>query len=427
MTQHSGRTTVVMPGKLIDGVHDSAREAMAVAFQQGVISWTGPRGEVESAIGDAVHEVLEYPGATLLPGLFDCHTHTNMPGDGRTGEEADRDSDEIRLLRSARNVGDALATGVTTLCDCGSWNRTAFALKDGLAQSVVDGPSVLVSGPPLTVTGGHLWFMGGEADGLDAVRSQVRNLVKQGADFIKIAASGGSTLTSDPFRPSYSMEELCAIVEEAHNRDKPVLAHCRSTKAINYALNAGVDAILHCFFYDEDGTYRYDEPTADRLAEAGVWLNPTMHLGRASRAALLRAQAERPLTPEEQFRLDRSNRMGGTVIEQFRLMIQAGVKLVGGSDCGWGSYPFGDFQGEVLAMADAGLSSMEAIRAGTRNPAAALRKDHQTGTIEPGKNADLLVVDGDPLQDLQALRSVNAIFKEGRKVMTARPVVPTDR
>ena len=425
MTQNGGRLTVVLPGKLIDGVNAAAREGMAVAFQDGFVSWVAPRGELEDRLRDTAHEALEYPGATLLPGLFDSHTHTNMPGDGRTGEEGDRDSDEIRLLRSARNVGNALSTGVTSLCDCGSWNRTGFALKDGLAQNVVEGPTVLVSGPPLTVTGGHLWFMGGEADGVDAVRSRVRSLVKQGADFIKIAASGGSTLTSDPYRPAYSMEELRAIVDEAHNRDKPVLAHCRSTKSINYALDAGVDAILHCFFYDEDGSYRYDEATADRLAESEVWLNPTMHLGRASRAALLRAMEERPLTPAEQVRLDRSNRMGGIGVEQFRRLIQAGVKLIGGSDCGWGSYPFGDFQGEVLAMADAGLSPMQAILAGTRNAATALRRDDQTGAIEPGKDADLLVVDGDPLQDLEALRSVAAVFKGGRRVPSARPVVPT--
>ena len=425
MTQNGGPLTVVLPGKLIDGVNGKSQEGMAVAFQDGLVSWVGPRGELDNARDHGSTSTLEYPDATLLPGLFDCHTHTNMPGDGRTGEEGDRDSDEIRLLRSARNVGHALATGVTSLCDCGSWNRTGFALKDGLAQGVVEGPTVLVSGPPLTVTGGHLWFMGGEADGVDAVRSRVRSLVKQGADFIKIAASGGSTLTSDPYRPAYSLEELRAIVDEAHNRDKPVLAHCRSTKAINYALEAGVDAILHCFFYDEDGTYRYDEATAGRLAEAEVWLNPTLHLGRASRAALLRTMEERPLTPDEQVRLDRSNRMKGVSEGQFRQLIEAGVKLIGGSDCGWGSYPFGDFQGEVLAMADAGLSPVQAILAGTRNPATVLRRQDRTGTIEPGKNADLLVVDGDPLEDMEALRSVAAVFKGGRLVPSSRPVVPT--
>ena len=429
MTDHASKLTVILPGKLIDGVQDSPQEGMAVAFSDVGIQWIGRRGELDNAVfssepaeEDAPREILEFPDSTLLPGLFDLHTHTNMPGDGRTGEEVDRDdSDDIRLLRSARNVGDALSTGVTTLCDCGSWNRTAFSLKEGLAQGLMPGPRTLVSGPPLTITGGHLWFMGGETDGIDNLRARVRERVWQGADFIKVAASGGSTLTSDPYRASFSLEELKAIVDEAHNRNRPVLAHCRCTESINFALDAGVDAILHCFFTDSDGSYRYDEPTAGRLAESGVWLNPTMHLGRVSRAHLQRIKEQRPFTPAEQDRWERSNRMGGTAMEQFGQLIRAGVKLAGGSDCGWGSYPFGDFQGEIIAMRDAGLTPMQAIQAGTRNPAAALGVLSETGAIEPGKAADLLVVEGDPVADIHAMRRVQAVFKQGRKVESARP------
>ena len=181
--------------------------------------------------------------------------------------------------------------------------------------------------------------MGGEVDGADGIREAVRQRVKDGADFIKVAASGGSTLTSDPYRASFSLEELKIIVDEAHNRNRPVLAHCRCTESINFALDAGVDAILHCFFTDSDGSYRYDEPTADRLAETGVWLNPTMHLGRVSRAYLQLTMAQRPLTPVEQERWERSQRMGSTVMDQFGRLIRAGVRMAGGSDCGWAATP----------------------------------------------------------------------------------------
>ena len=424
MSEIGSTITVLLPGKLIDGVNDAPQEGMAVGFSVGRILWVGPRGDVEASQSDAPREVLEFPEATLLPGLFDCHTHTNMPGDGRTGEEVDRDdNDDIRLLRSARNVGDHLASGVTTLCDCGSWNNTAFSLKGGLAQGLVEGPRTLASGPPLTITGGHLWFMGGEVDGVDGIRAAVRDRVKDGADFIKVAASGGSTLTSDPYRASFSLDELKALVDEAHNRNRPVLAHCRCTESINFALDAGVDAILHCFFTDSDGSYRYDEPTADRLAESQVYLNPTMHLGRVSRAYLERVRQQRAFTAAEQERWERSNRAGGTAMEQFGRLISAGVRLAGGSDCGWGSYPFGDFQGEIIAMHDAGLNSMQAIQAGTRNPAAALGMLSETGTIEPGKAADLLLVDGDPAADIEALRHVKAVFKQGARVESARPAV----
>ena len=427
MTSSNGKLTVILPGKLVDGVQNTSQEGLAIAFDQTGIKWIGRRGDVENTEPDRPSEILDFPDSTLLPGLFDLHTHTNMPGDGRTGEEVNRDdSDDIRLLRSASNVTDAVNTGVTTLCDCGSWNETAFSLKHGLAQGIVSGPRTLVSGPPLTITGGHLWFMGGETDGIDRIRARVRERVWQGADFIKVAASGGSTLTSDPYRPSYTLDELRALVDEAHVRRRPVLAHCRCTESVNFALDAGVDAILHCFFADEDGSYRYDEPTADRLAESGVWLNPTMHLGRVSRAHLERIRQQRPFTPAEQERWERSNRMGGVAMEQFGRLIKAGVRLVGGSDCGWGSYPFGDFQGEVIAMHDAGLSPMEAIKAGTCNPAAAMGFQSMTGTIEPGKAADLLLVKEDPSTNINALRQVQSVYSGGRLVPSARPAIARD-
>ncbi|MEE8465165.1 MAG: amidohydrolase family protein [Dehalococcoidia bacterium] len=422
MPQDDQTLRVILPGKLIDGVAGKAQEGMAVAIQGSSIKWVGPASQAESLdSGGAQRETLDLSAGTLLAGLFDIHTHTNMPGDGRTGEQVNEDdNDEVRLLRSARNTAAAVASGVTTLCDCGSWNRNAFALKEGLSQGIVEGPRVLVSGPPLTVTGGHLWYMGGEADGVDAVRARVRNMVKQGADFIKIAASGGSTSTSDPYRAAYSLGELSAIVEEAHNRDRPVLAHCRCTDAINMALDAGVDAILHCAFYDNDGTYRFDQKTADRLAASEVWLNPTMGLGNANRERLAKLKTERDLTPEEEDRLERSTVSGANSLAQFSALVKAGVKLVGGSDCGWSYYPFGDFQGEIMSLHAAGLSRIDAIHAGTRSPAAALGIGGTIGTVEAGKEADLLLVNGDPTEDLQCLRDVAAVFKAGARIPTAK-------
>ena len=422
MPQDNNTLRIILPGRLIDGVGEKAQEGMAIAVQGSAIKWVGPASEAESLESKgAQREILNFPSGTLLAGLFDIHTHTNMPGDGRTGEQVNLDdSDEVRLLRSARNTAMAVASGVTTMCDCGSWNRNGFALKEGLADGVVEGPRVLVSGPPLTVTGGHLWYMGGEADGVDAVRKQVRNLVKQGADFIKVAASGGSTSTSDPYRAAYAAGELTAIVKEAHNRNRSVLAHCRCTDAINAALDAGVDAILHCAFYDNDGSYRFDQKTADRLAASEVWLNPTMGLGNANRVRLANLKSERKLTPDEEERLERSTVSGENSLAQFSALVKAGVKLVGGSDCGWSYYPFGDFQGEIMSLHAAGLSPIQAIYAGTRSPAAALGILESIGTVEAGKEADLLVVNGDPSLDLECLRDVAAVFKGGARIPTAK-------
>ena len=217
---------VIKPGRLIDSLGGPPREGMAVVIKDSRILWAGPQEQVgtrevspEVAQAAAEGRTLDFPQGTLLPGLIDCHTHVNMPGDGRIGEEVNQDTDDIRLLRSARNVQLALQSGVTTLCDCGAWNRTAFSLKQGIASGIVNGPRLRVVGRPITITGGHLWFMGGEVDGVDGVRNRVRQLIKDGADLIKVVATGGSTVISYPFRPAFTVEELRAVTEEAHNLD----------------------------------------------------------------------------------------------------------------------------------------------------------------------------------------------------------------
>ena len=417
MTDSPGSAFAVFPGKLIDGLGGPPKAGQALVVSAGRVAWSGPVEQLESPDGPGGQwgplQNLRYPDATLLPGLIDCHTHTNMPGNGRRGEDVNRDSDDIRLLRSAKNVEAALRSGVTTVCDCGAWNDTAFSLKQGVAEGLVDGPRTMVAGRPVTTTGGHLWFMGGEADGVEGVRRQVRQLIKQGADFIKVVASGGSTATSDPYRPSLTEPEIRSLVEEAHNRGKPVAAHCRCTAAINNAVSAGVDMVLHCAFYQSDQTYLWSQETAQRLADSGVWVNPTLHLGRVRRTMLRNKQQESELTPEEQAFLDAGNQREKLSLEHFGRLIDLGVRLIGGSDCGWGNYPFGDFQGEVIAMADAGLGPMEAILAGTRDAASAMRILDEAGTIEPGKCADLLLVNGDPTENLEALRDVAAVFHNG--------------
>ena len=423
MTSSNDSITVIQPSRLIDGLGGPPLNNMAVVVRGSRIQWVGPQDQVYGPGGPLAGstpgshgQVLDFPQGTLLPGLIDCHTHTNMPGDGRRGEEVHRDSDAVRLLRSARNVGRALRSGVTTVCDCGSWNQTALSLKEGLAQGLVEGSRLLASGRPITTTGGHLWYMGGEADGVDGVRRRTRELIKEGADFIKVVASGGSTSTSDPYRPSLTAPEIATIVEEAHGRGKPVAAHCRCTAAINNAVESGVDMVLHCAFYDADGSYRFDQATAEALVSSGVRINPTLHLGRIRLNMLRRKREQEELTAEESALLETSEQGERLRMEHFGRLIQMGVKLVGGSDCGWGSYPFGDFQGEIIAMVDAGLSPMEAILAGTRNGAEAMRVIGTVGTVEQNKEADLLVVDGDPVQDITALRQVTAVFQGGRLV-----------
>ncbi len=404
---------VLQVGRLIDGLGNPVQRNMAVVVEQGLIKQVMPQARL--APPDAA-EVLSYRKATLLPGLIDCHTHTNMPGNGRTGEQVIGDGDDLRLLRSARNAATALRTGVTTLCDNGAWNHSGFALKQGVSSGEVVGSRVLACGRPVTITGGHLWYMGGEADGADGVQHTVRELVKDGADFIKVAATGGSTVTSNPYQPAFSVKELAAIADEGHRYGKPVGAHCRCVQGMSRVLEAGHDIIYHAFFDGPDRQPSFDAKVAKRIAQQGVWVNPTLHISRSGAWALEKKKKTAGLTSEEKTMLEQRRHSHQTRIDHCRRMLDAGVKIIAGSDCGWGHYPFGQFTHELECMTLAGMTPLQAITSATGDAARALGIDCTVGSLAPGKSADLLVVDGDPSSNVLDLMKVKAVFKSGIKV-----------
>ena len=416
MTQATLPFTLIRPGRLFDGGGTPAVDGMAVLVRGERIEAVGPLGEVRFPDG-ADGEVLELPEATLMPGLIDCHTHTNMPGDGRRGEDVHaRDDDQLRLLRSAHNVRTALETGVTTVVDCGGWNETVFRLKQGIREGLVDGPRVWASGRPITTTGGHCWFMGSEADGVDGVRQAARLLIKQGADFLKVMATGGSTLGTDPFRPAFSAEELGAIVEEGHRRDRRVVAHCRTNLAMHMVLDAGFDAIMHGWFTDHTGAKVFDEGLAERIAGLAVWVNPTLQISR-SRIPMLQAKADGgTATPDELAMLGRLPYIYAQNIAHAARLHGAGVRFMAGSDCGWGVYPFGRFDLELQAMVEGGLSAAQALTAATSGNAEALGIGDRVGTVAVGMEADLVLVTGTPDVDVAAAANIAAVFKSGRRI-----------
>ena len=406
---------IIQADRFIDGRGGPVAENIAVVVSGGQIKEVIPKERLNIPEG-SIHEIHEFPGATLLPGLIDCHTHTNMPANGRRGEDVIPDGDDIRLLRSAHNVGVALRSGVTTMCDNGAWNLTAFSLKEGIQEGLVEGPDLLACGRPITTTGGHCWFMGSEADGVDGVRMATRQLIKEGADFIKVMATGGSTLTSNPYRPAYTIDELRTIADETHRRDKVVAAHCRCVQGMSNVLESGFDIIIHGFFAGEDGVRRFDPRVAEQIARQGVWVNPTLHIGRSRIWQLWEKRDSEGLTEDEADILARAEEGYKAGLKECGQLIESGVKLAAGSDCGWGVYPFGQFAHEIGAMVEAGLTPMQGILSGTRNCAEALRIIDRVGTVEAGKEADLLVVEGNPAEDITDLTRVAAVFKAGRLV-----------
>ena len=405
---------IIQADKLIDGLGGLPQTDMALVVEGGVISSVLPAAQLENLM-DSSH-VLRFPGATLLPGLIDCHTHTNMAGRGRSGEEASSDGDDLMLLRSARNARIALRSGVTTMCDNGAWHNTGLSLKRGIEEGEVEGPTLMACGRPVTVTGGHLWYMGGEADGVDGVRTATRGLIKEGADFIKVIATGGSTLTSYPYRPAFGVDELKAIGAEAHNQGRFVGAHCRSNQGMRNVLEAGFEVIYHAFFMDEEAEASYDADIVERIVEQGVWVNPTMHIGRSGIWALEAKRDAGSLTSEEEEKLAAGYEHRKARVEQVGRMVDAGVRLIAGSDCGWGNYPFGQLAYEIDCMVDGGLSPMQGIQSATSRAAQSLGIGDRVGELAPGKRADLLVVEGDPSVDILDLMKVRSVFKGGERV-----------
>ena len=406
---------IIKVGRLVDGLGGPPRERMAVVVEGSRIHQVMGQAELPASQDQGV-DVIDLPEATLLPGLVDCHTHTNMPGTGLPVDDVDKDGDDIHLLEAVKSARMALESGVTTLRDNGGWNKVVFSLKEGVRRDIVPGPRIVASGSPVTITGGHCWMMGSQADGVDGVRRAVRKLVQNGADFIKVMASGGTTRGSMPQRASYTLEELKALVEEAHNRGRVVAAHAIATQSIVNCLDAGVDMIIHCSFVQPDGVARFDPKIGERVAASGVWVNPTLHIRRAETLKLEAKREREKLSPEEERTLDANLGQINQRMEVCRQLVSAGARMIGGSDCGWGAYPFGQFHRELNAMVEVGMPVGQALLAGTRDAADSLGILDETGTVEPGKEADLLAVEGDPTRDINDLGRVVAVFKGGLRV-----------
>ena len=408
--------TLIKAARLFDGTGAPAVRNAAVLIRDGEIAAAGRQSQARAPEGAQV-SVVDYGDATVMPGLVDAHTHLMAPGDGTHGDDVAKESDDVLLMQAVKNARTFLHAGVTTCRENGAKNLVAFSLKEGIRRGLAAGPDLVVCGRPVTITGGHMWYCGSEADGTEGVRKEVRKLIKEGADFIKIMATGGSTRTSYPGRPSYTVDELRVIVEEAHRFGKLTAAHCASVKGIENSLAAGVDMIIHCVFEDEDGRYKFRQDLADRLAAAKAWVNPTLHVVQAGTELAERRGRERGwLTDDEKRSLERSKRSLEDRVEATRRMAGMGIRMTGGSDSPWGAYPPGEFVKELEFLARAGLSNAQAVVAGTSGAAESIAAHERAGMIAPGRPADVLVVGGDPLKDLAALWDVRDVYQRGVRV-----------
>ena len=404
--------TILKAARLIDTAAEAVQEQAAILLEGNTVRQIGTAETVHAPEGASVQEI-DYGDATILPGLVDSHVHLNGIGDGRAGDELVTLPDEVLTVQSAQNARRHLYSGVTTLRDCGAKNSTTFMLRQAVDLGIVPAPRLILAGRPVAIIGGHLSYFGTAATGVDECRAAVRQLIKEGADFIKITATGGSTRTSHPLRPSFNVEELRAICEEAHRFGKHAAAHCASSQGMANALEAGIDTIIHGVHKDPDGADTYRPDITERIAEQGVFVNPTLGQGVA-RIRMLEDMQD--LTAEQQAELDTFRQASDARMDHFARMRDAGVVMAAGSDSAWSYYPMGDYQTDIEAHAMAGMSNMEAIVSATRDAARSCCIDSLVGTLDPGKQADVLVVNGNPLDDLADLRQVADVFLAGNRI-----------
>ncbi|MHB1005241.1 MAG: amidohydrolase family protein [Chloroflexota bacterium] len=404
---------IVKVGQLIDGTGAPAARNVAVTIDNGLIQSIAPASAVTG--GDS--EVVDLSGATLMPGFIDAHVHLMF--DARPNHEAVRavlagDNVEMGALRAARNAQLALLAGVTTLRDCGGRDFTTLSLRDAVANGVLVGPRIIAAGPSITTTRGHLYYLNMEADSKDEVIKACRQIIKAGADFVKVCVTGGNmTAGSNSVAPQYDQETLSALVADAHRLGRKVGGHAHATAGVRAAAEAGIDFIEHCTWVGNDGKTDYDRRALERILAKGLWANFTF------------TGVQRDLLPQRPGDGEAIERLRGNVAV-FRTMLADGVLALVSSDAGVRGTPFNEFAKTIeVLVTGCDVTPPQAISAVTSVPARALGLSRDVGTVELGKIADLVAVDGDPLADIRALKQVRAVFRDGRMVVWQGRILPT--
>jgi imidazolonepropionase-like amidohydrolase len=372
-------------------------EGGAVLVKDGVIEAVGPETLLPPP-PEAVY--FDFEDRTILPGLIDAHVHlfgTPEPGGFLATQNED---EEWLLLRASANARQALAVGITTVRDCGGRGSIIISLARATERGMVPGPRIVSCGAPITTTGGHCYYLGLEADGVEGVQKAVRQMHKAGADFIKVMVTGGGITRGSNTRASqYSQAELTALTEDAHRLGKRVAGHVHGTQGIQRAVEAGFDSLEHGSWLALNGQGRdYDRRVVEKILKQGVIVCRTI-------AGFERLPIEEA-TPEHRFWAD---------YEVLRNMVRDGVKLAAGTDAGIDLTPIGGYVYTLETMAGlGGMSRLEVLDAATRVAAEAVGLADRIGALEKGKLGDLIAVTGNPLEDLRVLRHVDYVVRNGR-------------
>ncbi len=355
---------------------------------------------------DRKDDVHEMPGAWLLPGLIDCHVHLTIPTELADPAAGANRTDAAVALYTAKAAERTLQAGVTTARDVGGWNYVEMAVRDAINQGLATGPRLFLAGRLLSITTQTVDYYPGMyevADGPDAVKQAARKQLAKGADLIKVMATGAmlSSENEDARAIQFTLEELKAAVEIAHDNFKHVAAHAHACRGIENCIDAGVDSIEHCTFADE--------AALKRIAEKGIYIVPTICAGEL----LIRDNSMVQSMPEHLRK--RMLEFNDIHIETIKRAHKMGARIAMGTDAGTPGNHHGMNASECVFMVrDAGMTPAESIHAATINPARLLRQEKNLGSLEAGKFADIIACRGNPLDDIEELTRIALVMKGGQ-------------
>ena len=397
------QTTVIRAGHMLDVKTGRMLDNVAITIQGDRI--TSIVNNIGTGAPPSGATVINLPNATLLPGLIDSHTH--LTGDPTFGYQELAISVPKEALIGAKNARITLEAGFTTVRNVGAAGYSDVALRDAINEGMVPGPRMVVSGPALGITGGHCdndllpyeyhAVADGVADGIAGVQHKVREVIKYGADVIKICATGGVLSKGDDPRASqYTLEEMKAIVADAHRLGRKVAAHAHGAQGILWASEAGVDSIEH-------GSY-IDDEAIQMMKSKGTYLVPTLYL-----ADWLKDNMTKIGLPEMYAAKERA--IIPILHTNLKKAFDAGVKVAFGTDAA--VYPHGLNAHEFAVYVQLGMTPLQTIQTATVNAADLLGWSDRIGSLEAGKFADIIAVNGDPSKDVTLLQSPVFVMKGG--------------
>lgn len=397
----SARTIALVGGSVVnlDG-GPPLRDAIVLIEGEKIVA-IGKSGEVDVS-PDA--ERVDVGGTWLVPGLMNMHVHLGLKLPGKMTAELANETEGELTLRMAQSARESLQAGVTTIRLPGDDRHGDLALKKAIERGQAHGPRIFSAGESLIITGGHGSEHGIEYnDGPYELMKAARREISAGASWVKILISGGiATDGGDISKALMTPEEINAVIDAAHRFGAKVAAHSGSPQATSIAVDAGIDSIEHGYFLDR--------PTLRKMKKAGTWLVPTIVVSQPATAPFF----EKIGSP--QWYLDRRDSVGKLHWTALQTAIEEGVNIALGTD----QLPSEPNDGttatarEAQYYVEAGMTPLQALRAATIEPARMLGSDGDTGSLEVGKYADIVAVDGDPTEDIKSLRNIRFVMKGGK-------------